>query len=497
MSAISSSKNDAKAPQNNGAVRRAPIVAVMGHVDHGKTTLLDFLRKTRIADREAGGITQSVGAYEVERNGSLITFIDTPGHEAFTKMRQRGATIADMAILVVAADDGVKPQTKEAIDILKESAVPFVVAINKIDKNNADVERTKQSLMMNNVLLEKYGGDTPWVAISAKEGTNIDELLDTLLLMWDMQEVTCHPQMSARGFVLESRRDSKRGIIASLIINDGTLHSGDEITTPTASGKVKIMEDFKGVAVKTLGPASPTIVVGFNTLPVAGEEFRAGILEVAMVESQKQQEFRAQPGNIAVSEAGYEIVHVMLKSDVSGSLEALTQIISHLSFEDQKVKVQILSQEVGDITDGDVTLARTMGTIIVGFNVKVGKSAEQMARTHQITIMTSNIIYRIIEQIEEFVKNKDMKPEAGVLEVLAVFSNKNKKWLIGGKMLQGYLTLNEKFTLSRNDEPIANGRILNLQQNKADRKKVESGECGMMVETPAEIVVGDHIIVEG
>jgi translation initiation factor IF-2 len=269
------SQNTAQNQEKN-TLQRPPVVVVMGHVDHGKTTLLDYIRKTRVAEREAGGITQATGAYEIEYKGKKITFIDTPGHQAFTQMRQRGAHIADLAVLVVAADDGVKPQTKEAIEILQQTKTPFVVAINKIDKNNADVDRTKQSLTAAGVLLEKYGGDISWVEISAKEGTGVDELLDHILLMAEMEELTYNPLVAGRGYVLESRRDGQQGITVSVIIKDGIARAGEKICTLSACGKIRSLETFLRERVKELSPSSPAWIVGFETLPEVGEEFVIG-----------------------------------------------------------------------------------------------------------------------------------------------------------------------------------------------------------------------------
>jgi translation initiation factor IF-2 len=482
---------------SSAAQARPPIVVVMGHVDHGKTTLLDHIRQSRVAEREAGGITQSIGAYEIEKNGQRITFIDTPGHQAFTKMRQRGAQVADIAILIVAADDGVQPQTKEAITILQESKTPFVVAINKVDRNNADPERTKQSLMTNGVYLEKYGGDVSWVEISAKNGTGIDELLDLVLLMWEVEKPEYDPNAQARGFVLESQRDSRRGIVASVIVKDGTLRMGDEIHTVSASGKVRTLENFLGKRIDSAIPSSPALILGFSDLPVVGEEFVTGPLgvsgEVAPAPA-KQDKKVCEVQRVEACDDSGNTIRLVLKADVSGSLEALSQIIESLAFED--VRFRILAREVGEVTDGDVKEASTLKAYIIGFNVKVAKAAESLARAQNVSIITSNIIYRLIENLEELAASSDKKKELGALEVLAVFSQKNNKQLIGGKMVQGFLTLNERFTVVRQEEQIGQGRILNLQQSKADCSKVECGECGLMVESRTAIQAGDQLIVE-
>jgi translation initiation factor IF-2 len=488
-------------PQKQGSMARPPIVVVVGHVDHGKTTLLDYIRKTRVADREAGGITQSVGAYEIERNGQRMTFIDTPGHEAFTKMRQRGAQFADIAILIVAADDGVKPQTKEAIEILQKEGTPFVVAINKIDKNNADPERTKQDLLRHNVLLEKYGGDVSWVEISAKEGTGIDELLDHVLLMWELEKPMYDPAAPAQGFVLESERDSRKGVVVSVVVTNGTLRTGDVIATKTASGKVRMLEDFLGKRAQELRPSSPAVILGFDVLPQAGEEFSAGT-EVTALETEVLPKPEVRPDySPAVPEKEENVVKLILKADVSGSAEALEQIIANTPVEGKTLR--ILSTEVGDIADNDIKNAETFGAYIIGFNVKPTKSAETYARTKNVTMLLSNIIYKLVEELQEKAAHQGEEVVLGKLEVLATFSQKNRKQVVGGKVTEGYFTLNERFTILRTNqelgglEPVGKGKIINLQKGKNDVKKVEADEeCGMFIESDVPAEKGDVLIVE-
>lgn len=480
----------AKEPLNNQTLKpRPPIVAVMGHVDHGKTTLLDYIRKTKVAEKEAGGITQSIGAYEIEKNGQRITFVDTPGHEAFTKMRQRGAQVADIAILVVAADDGAKPQTIEAIKILQESKTPFVVAINKIDKNNADEDRVKNDLAKHGVDLEGMGGNISWHAISAKQGTGIEELLDLVILMWQMENPMYNPQSIAKGFILESRMDSRRGLVASIIVTDGILKVGDDIVTPSAGGKVKILENFIGERVDSLDPSSPALIIGFEEIPVIGESFEAGELDLIKRQPTTPQ-IRPTSALQTQEESGLKII---LKADLSGSLEALVHVLSDIYINDKKIK--IMYQEVGEVTDGDIRQAVNFGAIIVGFNTRVSKSAENLARGQNVKVVTSNIIYRIVEALEDSMKAEEKEKEPGKLEVLAVFSQKNKKQLIGGKVVAGYLSINHKISIIRDGKELGFGRVTNLQQNKLDVKRVEDGECGLMVESPNEIQVGDTLIV--
>ncbi len=487
------SQNSAQnqAPQSTP---RPPVVVIMGHVDHGKTTLLDYIRKTRVAEREAGGITQATGAYEIAWKDKKITFIDTPGHEAFTNMRQRGAHIADLAVLVVAADDGVKPQTKEAIEILQTGKTPFVVAINKIDKNNADSERTKQSLTAAGVLLEKYGGDVSWVEISAKEGTGIDELLDHIVLMSEFEGLTCDYIIPARGFILESRRDGQRGITVTGIVKNGTLRAGEQICTKSACGKIRTLENFLNERTQELFPSSPFRITGFETLPKAGEEFITGAEVSTMVQPDLAVQEKKETQAI-LSEPDDKTIRMLIKADVLGSLEALVQVLESIPL--NNLKLRVVSQTIGEVTDGDVKLASTTGASIIAFNVKTTKPAENLARAQRVKIISSDIIYRLIEQVETMDKHANEKKVAGILELLAVFSNKNKKWVVGGKVLEGYLLLQDKCTIVRAEEPIGHGRITNLQRGKMDCKKVEEGsECGLMIETPVQLEVGDHILVE-
>jgi len=487
--------NENSAHMDSSQKPRPPVVVVMGHVDHGKTTLLDFLRKTKIAEGEAGGITQSIGAYEIGKGGRKITFIDTPGHEAFSKMRQRGAKIADLAVLVIAADDGVKPQTKEAIEILKQTETPFVVAINKVDKSGADIERAKRELAENGVLLEKMGGEVPLAVIAAKSGEGIEELLDVLLLVWEMQGLSYNPSAHGRGFVLEAHRDSQRGVTASVIIKDGTLRVSDTIVTPSTCGKVKVLENFLSERVEALEPSSPALVLGFDDVPQVGEEFVAGEFEL----ERRAEFFPAviceKKKAVATTDKSEETINIVLRADVGGSLEALAHMIEAMEIGGKKTK--ILSQEVGDITDGDVKTAMPAGAIIIGFNVKVKKEAENMAKSQKVRIITSDIIYRIVEELEKDARAAEIERGGGTLEVLAIFSRQGRKQLVGGRVAQGLLAVGDVFVIKRGEETAGKGRITNLQQNKEDVKKVMKDECGMMIESPEPIAVGDQLVVEG
>ncbi|MEE8131475.1 MAG: translation initiation factor IF-2 [Candidatus Paceibacterota bacterium] len=479
---MSKSENDKK------LITRSPIIAVMGHVDHGKSSLLDFIRKTNVVAKEAGGITQSIGAYEISHNNKRITFIDTPGHEAFSKMRARGAKVADLAILVVAADDGVKPQTKEVIDILKEIQTPFVVAVSKIDKPGADVEKVKQELMQVEVLLEGYGGNISWQAISSKSGQGIDELLDLILLAAEMEELTYNPEVEASGIIIESKIDSRRGVTATTIIKNGTLKIGDEIFTQSVKGRIKILENFLGEKVAQLTPSSPALILGFETLPQIGEQF-----SVSEILAQEDKLIQKPKPKITEAESELPTIKLILMADVSGSLEALFEVIKNLPTDE--IKIEIINKSIGDITDGNVKLAQSTKSVIIGFKVRVDKAAENLARSQEIKIITSEVIYELVKSIEEEIAGLGLPKITGDLEILATFSKKGKKQLIGGKVVSGIIKNKSKLEIKRGEEIIGQGKILNLQHQKQDVVQVEEGkECGVMFESDIIIEKGDHLI---
>ena len=505
---------------SSGQVARPPIIVVMGHVDHGKTTLLDNIKKTNIAAKEAGGITQSIGAYEIEwppkedtksrakrgisgeeilrvaqddfaQKARKITFIDTPGHEAFSKMRQRGAHVADLAILIVAADDGLQPQTKESIEILNDTKTPYVVAVNKIDKPNADVEKTINDLMQAGVFLEGRGGNVSWQKISAKLGQGVDELLDLVLLASEMESLTYNPQVSASGIIIEAKMDSRRGITAVGIIKNGTLKSGDYIGTATACGKIKLLENFIGERADKLEPSAPALILGFESLPQIGEEFIAGEIEPSPIE--KTGIAIRQKAEILVKENGKPTLNLFIKADVSGSLEALSEIIRNLSQEN--VGINILEESVGEITDGDVKRAAPNGVTIIGFNVKTSKAADNLSNALKVKIIASKIIYELVRSIELEMKDIENPPPLGELEVLALFSQKNKKQLVGGKVISGMLKNKIEIKIIRNGEELGIGRITNLKSHKQEVTQIIApNECGVMIESSIAIEVGDHII---
>ncbi len=497
-------KNKINPSASSGQVPRPPIVVVMGHVDHGKTTLLDYIRikcakaapihrgePRPVAGREAGGITQSIGAYEIIHSGKKITFIDTPGHEAFSKMRARGAHVADMAILIVAADDGVQPQTKESIKILEETKTPFIVAINKIDKPNADIERVKNDLMQNNVFLEGAGGNISWQKISAKHGEGINELLDLILLASEIENFTYNPDINASGIIIEAKLDSKRGITAIGIVKNGILKVGDGIATSSACGKIKILENFLGEKAEKLEPSAPFLILGFDGLPQIGEEFIGGNIKLLLKEKRIVVKPKAEIK--PVSKNGVPSLNIILKADVSGSLEALAEIIKNLKQE--TVTIKIIDKSVGEITDGDIKLAASNNAIIIGFNAKANRAVENMAKVQEIKLITSKIIYELVNMVEKEMKDIEKPAPLGEVEILAVFSQKDRKQLVGGKVISGLIKNNVSVKIIRAEEELGFGKITGLKSFKQEATQILApNECGIMIESNIVINIGDKLV---
>ncbi len=483
-------------------IERPPVVVVMGHVDHGKSTLLDFIRKSNVVAGEAGGITQHVAAYEVERekDGTTkrITFIDTPGHAAFSAIRARGANIADIAILVVAADDGVKAQTLEALAQIREAGIPFIVAINKIDKPNADLNRTQASLMEKNVYLEKLGGDVPWAAISAKTGQGIDELLDVILLVAEIQEFKADPAIAAEGFVIEAHRDQKRGIAATLIITSGTLSSGMAVLAGRAIAPVRIMENHQGKTLKQASFSTPISLIGFDALPGVGETF-------CSFKNKKEAEAArsAMPAESATTFSqetveGRYYMPVIVRADVTGSLEAILQEIARIG--DEHARITIVQSGIGNISEGDVktALAGAAHATLIGFNVGIDSVAETLARERGVTFEPFNIIYKLTEHLEELLKASQPKRVVeeviGKARILKVFSSRKQEHVIGASVSEGRIQKNGIVRILRRKAPLGEGVIINVQTNKQNVDKVEAGsEFGAQLEADFEPAEGDII----
>lgn len=488
-------------------IPRPPIVVIMGHIDHGKSSLLDYIRKSNIVSGEAGGITQHLSAYEVSHKGTdafaanRITFLDTPGHEAFSKMRARGAGVADIAILVVSAEDGVREQTKEALRAIKEAGIPYIVAINKIDKPNANIERTKQNLVENEVYLEGYGGDIPFVPISAKTGAGIPELLDMLILVAEMANLTGDSARTAEGIIVESRVDTKRGNTATLIITNGTLKKGSFIITEESIAPVRAIENFLGEVVPEASFSSPIQINGFDVLPAVGTTFYAyetkkeaeqaqEILREELAKNAPIKKTRAIPlSNDAL------IVPIILKSDVAGTLEAVEKELGKI--ERERIDLKIIAKGVGAIGENDAKLASgSSGAIILGFHTKVERGAQDIAERFGVTIKTFDIIYELSEWINEELNHRTPKflgeKVVGLAKVLKTFSTTKHKQVIGGKVTSGTLEVGAQVKILRRETAIGKGKITELQQQKLPAKKVDEGnECGMMVESDMEIVPGD------
>jgi len=470
--------------------KRPPIVVIMGHVDHGKTTLLDYIRKTNVVTREAGGITQSIGAYEIEHGGKKVTFIDTPGHEAFSKMRAHGALAADLAILVVGADDGVKPQTKEALKFIKEAKIPFIVAINKIDKQNADIEKAKQDLAQNEIFLEGYGGNVSWQAISAKTGEGINELLDLVILATELENLTYTKNQEGAGFILSSRRDSKRGVLAVGVLKNGALGINQLIATETAKGKIKILEDFAGKNVKHLEPSAPALILGFENLPQIGEEFLSG--PNALKIHKTKNEIKDLKINKGDEKENQNTINLILKTYEVGSLAALKNIIAKIGLE---LPLKIVQASVGDIYENDIKFAISTNSIIIGFKVKIDKAASNLSKAQKITIMNSEIIYELEKELKEYGEKLTLK-EARAMEILAVFGEaKGIERVVGGRVLIGPIKNQETFEVWRGQKRIGEGKILNLQSQRKDVAEAETDtEAGLLVESQESIKVKDRLV---
>lgn len=486
---------------------RPPVVVVMGHVDHGKSTLLDYIRKSNIVAKEAGGITQHVAAYEVEKEKDgkkkRITFIDTPGHAAFAAIRARGANAADIAILVVAADDGVKAQTLEALESIKGADIPFIVAINKIDKPNANVERTQASLMEKGVYLEKLGGDVAWTAISAKEGTGIDELLDLILIVAELREFKADPGKPAEGYVMEAHRDPKRGIAATLIITDGTLSQGMSVSVGRAIAPVRIMLDSTGKNIREATFSSPVQLIGFDELPDVGEPFRAYKSKRDAESARAALPPRAKPATVAStapSETGSErfAMPIIVRADASGSLEAISHEIVRLG--DEYSSVRIVLSGIGNISENDVkaALTSTPSAAVIGFNVSADAVAQEYARQHGVRIVLFDIIYKLTEHIEELLgearPKRSVEEVVGRAKVLKQFSSRKDEHVVGGSVSEGYLARKASVRVIRRGTVIGVGKIKNMQSHKQDVAKVEVGsEFGAQIESTFEIAQGDAL----
>lgn len=496
-----------KLAEGEGEVR-PPIVAVMGHVDHGKTSLLDAIRSSHVADKEAGGITQHIGAYQIKRGERWITFIDTPGHEAFSALRQHGARMTDVAIIVVAADDGVKPQTKEAIRHAKEAGVQIVVAINKIDKEGADPNRVRQELSELELVPEEWGGQTPMVDVSARAATNIDKLIDVVLLVADIEDLRARPDGPADGVVVESHLDAGKGPVATVLVRNGVLKVGDYLVAGATYAKVRSLGDFRGKRIQSAHPGMPAVVTGFKAVPSFGDLWRsevnektardaaASVLRREQAKSLGVKKIDASQLSAAISAGNVKELNVVLKADTQGSLESLQESLDHLR--NDEVAVKVVSSAVGDVAESDIAFAKTAGALMIGFNVSLSSSLKALANREGVHVRLYRVIYELTDDLRDALSQM-LAPEiietvAGELEIKGVFKTTKTNVVCGGTITSGRIEPKLKLRIKRNGEIVGEGTLTSLQKDKQEAKEAFEGEtCGMNVATSVGIELGDRV----
>lgn len=481
---------------------RPPVVVVMGHVDHGKSTLLDYIRKSNIVEGEAGGITQTISAYEVihkdeKGENRLITFLDTPGHEAFSKMRVRGADAADIAILIVSAEDSVKAQTIEAYNTIIDSNLPYIVAINKIDRPNANVEKTKMDLAEKGVYLEGMGGNIPFVPISSKTGTGVDELLNMIILLSDMETFVGSREENASGIIIESNREPRRGISATCIIKNGTLKQGMIVATEKSIVNTQIMENFLGKSIKEASFSSPILLIGFDSLPEVGSKFKSFLNKKDAIEYVNKAKNEIDNEIVTkkyVAPVG-KIIPIIIKTDVLGTYEAIEKEINKLCTDE--ISYKIISFGVGSINESDLRMANiNKDSIIIGFNTKLDNQASDLNQTLNVNVKIFDIIYSLTDWLKEIIEERRPRVESlevsGSLKILKTFSSTKDRKVVGGKVLNGKIVNGGKVRIMRREFEIGFGKIVELQHNKIKAKEVLEGtDCGLLVDTKIDIAPGD------
>ncbi len=490
--------------QNNSQLlSKPPVAVVLGHIDHGKSTLLEAIRDFKIVSKESGGITQHIGAYQVEEGEKKITFLDTPGHEAFSQMRSRGANVADIAVLVVDASEGVKPQTKEAISHIKETGISAIIALNKIDKPEADSERVKRELAQQDFLVESLGGKIPSVNVSAKTKKGIAEILELILLAAEMEELRADPEKPGEGVIVESHLDSLRGFTATLLLTDGHLKVGDAVATDSAFVKIKNIENFQKNTIQKALPSDPVIVFGFDKSPGVGEIFKVfpdlTSAENYLKEKKEKKavkEISRAAGDPEKAEQPKSL-NLILKADVSGSIEATEGILKNLPQE--KVSLNILKSEIGNISESDIKTALAGRAVILGFRVKADPVAKKLAERDKIKIITFDVIYDLVERVRKIMEKiagpEEIRKDLGKLKVLAKFLAEKKRQIIGGRVIEGEVKKGSLIEVLRNDEKIGQGKMINLQRNKKEAALISKGEeCGILFEGDTAIEKGDVLL---
>lgn len=499
-----------KSDQGSDIRPRPPVVAVMGHVDHGKTSLLDAIRQTDTTSREAGGITQHIGAYQVNKNNRQVSFLDTPGHEAFSALREHGVKMTDIAVIVVAADDGVKPQTVEAIDFAKASDVPIVVAINKIDKPGSDIDRVKKGLSEINLIPDDWGGDIPCVPVSAKAGDGIDKLLDMILLVADINRPEANFSGLASGLVIESHMEMGKGAVATVLVQNGTLNKDDYLVVGSTYGKVRSLEDYHGKKIRQATPGMPARIIGLKSVPQFGDWFEVVKDEKTAkdwaTKHNKSSSIKSlvKPKNItaedivrAVDSGKIKQLPLLIKADVAGSLQTLTDSLNSLG--NEEVQVKIISSDVGNINENDINTASAASAIILGFNVTISAAINQLAKKSKVEFRLYKVIYELLDDAKDWLTSllppEIVETNIGELEVLGVFKTAKDMVICGGKVIQGKILPDHLIKIFRDKKEIGKGKLTNLQKEKQPAKEVNKNEeCGLSIETNDKIEVGDKLV---
>ncbi len=468
----------------------------LGHIDHGKTSLLDYIRKTHVTEKESGGITQHIGAYQIEHQKKKITFIDTPGHEAFSQMRSRGAKIADIAILIIDASEGVKEQTKEAISHIKLARIPLIVALNKIDKPEADSAKAKRELAKEEILVESIGGKIPSVEVSAKTGKGVEELLELILLIAEMEDLKTDRTMPAEGVVIESYLDNLRGPTATLLLTQGTLRVGDIIGTDSVFGKIKNLENFQNSPFQITSPGDPVVVVGLEDCPRVGENFKI-FSDIEAAKNHLTLIEKKAPEVLEISQ-DQKIVNLILKTDCLGSAEAIDGVLKKIPQE--KIILRILKSEVGSVNETDVKMAKSGRALILGFRVVINPVAKIIAEREKVKILQFQVIYDLVEEVrkysQRFLESKAERIDLGKVKALMIFLTEKNRQIVGGKVIEGEVKKGVSIEVFRGEELMGKGRLINLQKNKKDTEKASKGEeCGILYEGDVKIEEGDILLI--